>query len=193
MIKSQELAFLDLAGAFVKPYSAPLKKNLRLWKVLLVVTIFLFTLIPNPPQKSLEANLTVENLLEVTNQDRIKVGLKPLEINSKLSEAALAKANHILQNNYFAHTSPAGIQPWDFIKKTGFKYLYAGENLALNYTSAYELEQDFLQSLPHRENLLSPLFSEVGIAVVPGIYQGQSAIVTVQIFASGAETLATNN
>ena len=107
-------------------------------------------------------------------------------MNAKLQLAAEEKARHILQNGYFAHNSPEGIKPWDFIKNAGFAYDFAGENLALNYTSSYELEKDFLASPDHRDNLLSPLYSETGVAVVSGTFKGEPAVITVQMFATPA-------
>lgn len=160
------------------------------WKTLVVFTILLFSLVYLPRYEASETKLTGTNLLNALNADRLRNGLTPLEENPQLLRAAYAKAQDILKNNYFAHTSPTGVKPWDFIKSEGFAYAFAGENLAINYQNAQELEQDFLKSPSHRENLLSPLFSAVGIAVVKGVSRGQSAIVTVQMFAAPPGPLA---
>lgn len=160
------------------------EQNYIAWKVIVFLTAFALATTLVPGKNAEEPGLTSGNLLEIMNQDRTRYGLGPLTLNIKLERAALAKARDILENSYFAHTSPLGYKPWDFIKNQDFRYSFAGENLALNYTNIYELEKDFLESESHRENLLSPLFSEVGIAVVQGLYQGRPAVVTVQLFAS---------
>lgn len=137
-----------------------------------------------PARGSSELALTPDNILELTNQDRMREGLSPLRFDARLQAAAMEKAQDILDNDYFSHISPTGIAPWDFIRDQGFRYIYAGENLAINYTSPYELVNDFLQSPSHRENLLSPFYSDIGIAVATGIQSGRPAIVTVQLFAT---------
>ncbi len=184
MFLSQELALSGFSGALVKPQQFPSRNSHLIWKSLLVLTIFLSSLVTLPRTEAFEATLTSDNLIKIVNQDRLRQGLQPLKTNPKLNDAALAKARHILENGYFAHTSPSGIKPWDFIKRQGIKYQFAGENLALNYTSAYDLENDFLKSPSHRENLLSPLFSEIGVGIVQGLYRGQKAIITVELFTS---------
>ena len=162
----------------------------KIARYLVVVLALFFTTLHSPKTLTAQPNLDPESLLAVLNQDRLKYGLEPLEADSTLQTAAMAKAQDILNRSYFAHISPDGTEPWDFIKDAGFKYSFAGENLAINYESPLELQNDFMDSPHHRENLLSPLFSEVGIAVARGEFRGQRATITVQMFASPVETLA---
>ena len=187
------MAFSGLREAFLRspeslPSPAP-KKQIFLWKALLILSLLLFWFLALPRHEAVRPALMSEALLSVLNQDRQKNGLLPLAINPKLEKAAMAKARDILENDYFAHTSPTGVVPWDFIRQEGLAFRFAGENLARGYTSAYELEYDFLQSPAHRENLLSPLYSEIGIAVADGTIDGQPSVVTVQLFAAPLETL----
>ena len=118
--------------------------------------------------------------------------LLPLRINVSLSNAALSKAKHMLEYGYFSHTSPGGLKPWDFIRQEKISYAFAGENLARGYASAYELQADLLKSPSHRENLLSPIFSEIGIAVLKGTLHGDAVIITVQLFATPVDIVASN-
>jgi uncharacterized protein YkwD len=184
MIQSQELVIAGFPAKSFLAAAPSFQKEFWMWKVLLVFAIFLFSFVARPATEAREISLSPDNLVKIINQDRIKQGLYPLEENKTLQTAAYAKARDILLNDYFAHTSPAGVKPWEFIKSAGFAYGFAGENLALNYSSPYELEQDFLKSPNHRENLLSPLFSQIGIAVVSGTLHGQPAVITVQMFAA---------
>lgn len=192
MLTSQELTPCLAAGRLSPFETALLRENPtefpkpRLAQGIAILTVLLFSLLYAPLAQTAEVSLGAESILSVLNQDRIKYDLSPLSANAKLAEAARAKAQDILKHSYFAHTSPAGIQPWDFIKNADFTYSFAGENLALNYTSAFELQNDFMNSAAHRENLLSPLFSDIGIAVMEGIYQGKRAVITVQMFGSPA-------
>ncbi len=196
MFVNQEVFLVDFKSNFDVPARSPeapypSKKQILVWKILIVCCSVLLIGISAPTKESLaEISLNQDNLLTLLNAERTELGLAALEKNDKLTQAATAKALHMLENGYFAHTSPQGAEAWDFLKLVGFKYSFAGENLAINYTNASELNHDLLQSKSHRENLLSPHFTEVGIAVMPGTYNGQPAVVTVELFASPAESLA---
>ena len=166
--------------------------ELRTAKTLSILALLVFCVFAQPWKSAGEGNLTSETVVTVLNQDREHYGLSPLSTNAKLELAAQAKARHILSNDYFAHISPNGVQPWDFLKAAGIRYEFAGENLAINYTNPYDLEEDFLDSDSHRENLLSPIFSDIGVAVVSGTFQGKPAIITVQMFAKPLKQLSRN-
>lgn len=190
MENSQELAISDFRDSFAKTEISFVQNsnNSRVWRsfslvLAIVIPLLVFSI---PARGSFELTLTADNILALSNRDRGQIGLPPLRLDARLQKAALEKARDILENNYFSHISPSGTAPWDFIRNQGFKYLYAGENLALNYASPYELIDDFLKSPSHRENLLSPFFSEIGIAVVRGNFNDKPAIITVQLFAAPA-------
>ena len=136
-----------------------------------------------PSLASFQPGISSHNVISVLNRDRKTYDLAPLNESAELTRAAQVKAQDILKKGYFAHVSPEGLLPWDFIRDQGFAYQFAGENLAINYTNSLELENAFLNSPHHRENLLSPLFSQIGVAVVEGQYHGQLAVITVQMFA----------
>lgn len=182
MIMSAQADFLSLDYRRLPNFSG--QKFLP--HVFLTILLIFSVSLAWPKQVSYEVSLSPENLLYLANQDREKQGLRPLRMNARLSRAAYGKAEHMLRHAYFAHTSPEGVEPWDFIRAQNFDFAFAGENLAMNYASSYELENDFMNSPSHRENLLSPMFSETGIAVLEGEFQGRPAIVTVQVFASPA-------
>ena len=159
------------------------RKNIAFIKAALLLIVLVSSMLLVPREGSGESSFTPQNLISLLNQERIINGLSPLKTNLLLEKAAYTKARDMLQNGYFAHTAPDGTKPWNFVKSAGVEYAFAGENLAINYTDADELNRDFMQSPTHRENLLSPLFSEIGIAIVPGTYQGQDAVMIVEIFA----------
>ena len=126
------------------------------------------------------AVLSQQEILDLVNLDRTQHGLPSLTLNPTLNLAALAKAEDMLSNKYFAHTSPTGATPWHWIKTMGYQYTYAGENLAEGYTDATDLEQSWMSSPTHRANILSPFYSEVGLAIV----QYQDTNLVVQMFGS---------
>lgn len=124
--------------------------------------------------------LSQQEILDLVNLDRAQYGLPSLTLNPTLNLAALAKAEDMLSNNYFAHTSPSGTTPWHWLKAVGYNYTYAGENLAEGYKEADELQKSWMASESHRANILSPHYSDVGLAVV--IYNNTNLV--VQMFGS---------
>ncbi len=128
------------------------------------------------------SDIYVDELLKYTNQKRAEFGLPPLSMNTKLSKAAEAKAKDMFSKNYWAHVSPDGIQPWDFILNAGYDYSYAGENLAKNFTTSKEVVAAWYDSPSHRENLLSENYQDIGFAVVNGILDGYETTLVVQTF-----------
>lgn len=135
-----------------------------------------------PDILGITANISVSDLVNLTNQKRIDAGLSPLSLDSQLSTAAMNKANDMLAKNYWAHNAPDGTTPWIFIKSAGYDYLYAGENLARGFTNASEAVDAWMASPGHKENILSPKYKDVGFAIVTGTLTGDETILIVQEF-----------
>lgn len=127
-------------------------------------------------------DVTSEKLLEATNALRLKEGKPPLVLNEKLSEAAALKAQDMFAKNYWAHNAPDGSTPWVYIKKSGYTYVYAGENLARGFTNGDEVISAWMASPTHRENMLSPKYQEVGFAIVDGELLGERTTLIVEMF-----------
>jgi uncharacterized protein YkwD len=121
-------------------------------------------------------------LVDLTNSARVKNELPPLTKNPLLESAAVLKANDMVANNYFAHTSPLGVTPWDWLVEVGYDFLYAGENLAEGFRESADINRGWLTSPSHKANIVSPHFTEIGIAVVEGNYKGSSTIFVVEYF-----------
>lgn len=128
-------------------------------------------------------NLTT-GLLVRLNQERTSRGLKSLTPNQALTNAALAKASNLLSEAYFDHTTRAGNTPWDFIHRAGYRYRSAGENLAIDFTSATAIHAAWLASPTHRDNMLDPAFRDVGIAAITGQYGTRTTTLVVEEFGS---------
>lgn len=128
------------------------------------------------------ANISPDEVIRITNEQRVSVGLLPLEANATLAQAAQAKAADMLNNNYWAHVSPDGIQPWSFFVNAGYNYRYAGENLARDFTNPTSAVDAWMASPTHKDNLLSANYREIGIAVVEGDLDGVDTTIIVQFF-----------
>jgi hypothetical protein len=130
------------------------------------------------------ADITKTELVNLLNQERVSQNLPALSVNSQLDQAALLKAQDMLQNGYFAHQSPQGISPWFWFKKIGYNYKYAGENLAIGFFESSDVYNAWLNSVSHRDNMLNKNYKEVGTAVLNGNFDGSNVTVVVQVFGS---------
>jgi hypothetical protein len=135
-------------------------------------------------------------LLSDTNQDRTSDHESNLLLSSQLDQAAQAKANDMVNNNYWAHVSPSGKTPWTFIIGSGYKYSEAGENLAYGFNSSSQVISAWMASPEHRANMLKSSYSDVGfgIAESPNFQgQGPKVIVVAEYAKPLAVTALTNS
>jgi len=136
--------------------------------------VFVFT--------ALASGIVPADVIALANSARAKANLIALTENAKLSLAAQNKADDMLRNDYFAHTSPKGVEPWHWIKEAGYQYQAAGENLAINYTDAKDQHSAWMKSETHRANILNTRYREIGVAVAKGKINGKESLVTVELF-----------
>ncbi len=127
-------------------------------------------------------DVTVEKLYELTNEERAKQKIPPLQYNEDLATAAQLKAKNMFEKNYWSHYGPAGETPWQFILESGYQYEYAGENLAKNFLFSDGIVEAWMDSPTHKENLLRDDYTEVGYAVVNGVLNGEETTLVVQMF-----------
>jgi len=123
-----------------------------------------------------------EEIIKLTNLERAEMSLPALSFNPTLEKAALAKTQDMLDNQYFSHTSPEGLKAWDFILAQNYDYAFAGENLAINFSSPAKAFAAWLVSPTHRQNILDKDFKEIGVSVTEGIINGQQTSVIAEFF-----------
>ncbi len=166
------------------------KAHLLSWQAMLVY-VLLFILLQvsfsivsytKPGVLGISSNLDLKQLIVLTNQERAKKGLPPVVENEALDKAAELKAQNMFAENYWAHFAPSGKTPWDFILGAGYKFTFAGENLAKNFYSPPEVVAAWMASPTHRENLLNANYKDIGMAVVEGTLNGQKTTLVVQEF-----------
>ncbi len=130
------------------------------------------------------ASIYPDVLIGLANDYRQAHSLAVLTVNPLLEEAAQMKAQDMAQKGYFAHTSPEGVTPWHWFEKVGYNFVFAGENLAVNFSDSQALHNAWLSSLGHKNNIVNQNFSEIGIAVAKGLYKDKEAFFVVQLFGS---------
>lgn len=163
-------------------------------QVLIIFTVGLYSIKLAAPQILGVAKFTAEQIVALTNAKRQANGLELLSFNPSLAQAAAAKARDMFAEDYWAHSSPTGVTPWSFITGAGYKYIFAGENLARDFTNADSTVEAWMNSPSHRSNLLDKNFKEIGVAVASGKLGGGESTLVVQMFGTSVSpTLASQS
>jgi hypothetical protein len=162
-----------------------LRESSVLFVVMIVMVVelaFVFSTSYIIPRSKLFGVIEVSALIDGTNAARVTANIPPLTENALLDAAAQDKANDMVANNYFAHTSPSGITPWYWFNYVGYNFSTAGENLAVNFDDSSDVTTAWMNSPEHRENILNAGFTQIGMATAQGTYEGQPAIYVVELF-----------
>ena len=152
---------------------------------LLILALFgsgLYLIKLKAPQILGQVTFSSDQIVALTNGKRAQSGLAALSFNSQLSQAAASKAQDMYAADYWAHNSPSGKTPWSFISASGYRYLYAGENLARDFSDASSVVDAWMASPSHRSNILDDHFREIGVAVASGDLAGREVVLVVQMF-----------
>jgi hypothetical protein len=154
----------------------------------LVLFIVIYQLVLNflpqirPDILGFAANIAPSEVIRLTNEKRAQAGLPALTENGTLSQAAQAKGADMLNRDYWSHIAPDGTQPWTFFTNAGYRYRYAGENLARDFSSPSSAVEAWMASSSHKDNIMSAKYKEIGIAVVEGDLAGVDTTIIVQFF-----------
>lgn len=136
------------------------------------------------------SDISVDQVVSYTNAERAKSGLGAVTLNGSLNNAARLKADDMFANQYWSHVSPAGKQPWDFMKQAGYSFSAAGENLARDFSTTPEMIAAWMGSPSHKANIMNAKYQEMGVAVVNGTLQGVETTLVVQMFGRSPKAAA---
>ena len=139
----------------------------------LVALAFVFQFMAGSTAYASEINF--ENVANLINQERVENDLPKLKINSDLSNAASLKSKDMINRHYFEHFA-YDLTPWDFVHMAGYDYLYAGENLAMDFSTTEGMVSAWMNSETHRDNILNPDYTEMGLGIVKGEYTENNSI-----------------
>lgn len=106
--------------------------------------------------------MSIDGLVQETNERRTAQTQKPLALNAQLTKAAQIKAQDMVERDYWSHNTPEGNAPWEFVNNAGYSYSKAGENLAYGFTDEDDVVGGWMNSPSHRANMLDANYSEVG-------------------------------
>lgn len=124
-----------------------------------------------------------EQMLNLINEERQKVGLNNLVADEELREVARNHSRDMWIRGYFDHINLDGQDPFDRIRAAKIDFVNAGENLALA-PSIDIAHFGLMRSPTHRDNILSDAFGRVGIGVISA---GVDGLMVTQNFANAKE------
>jgi uncharacterized protein YkwD len=137
------------------------------------------------------------------NASRAAVGARPLSFDAELASAADKHSTWMMAQDVFSHTGQNGSSPGTRIAASGYGSTAWGENIAyiggsvaaaLDEADVRQLHQNLMNSPGHRANLLNTTYSDIGIGLVQGDYQGRPAIFVTEDFGrpTASEALETD-
>lgn len=123
-------------------------------------------------------NSDEKEVFDLINKQRTNNGLAALKNDSEIQRVARIKAQDMVNNNYFSHTSPTYGSPFDMLKSFKISYKTAGENIAGNSSNSSAVTA-WMNSSGHKANILNSNFNYTGIGVVSSPKYGK---MYVQLF-----------
>jgi uncharacterized protein YkwD len=104
-------------------------------------------------------------VLELTNIERAKHGLRALIWDDELADAARAHSTDMSHRTYFDHICPDGLTPFDRKSNAGISYLTAAENLAAGQRTPEEVVEAWMNSPGHRAAILNADLTHLGVGL----------------------------
>ena len=117
--------------------------------------------------------LSVQNIVAEVNKERVAHSLPVLKQHVSLTKAAELKVKDIASRGVLSHTKSVSGALWWPVESAHYSYEAVGENLAEGIDDAKELVAEWMASPEHRANILNPLYSDIGVAIEQGVYQGE--------------------
>lgn len=152
-----------------------------------VILLFIFSvnisdILRNVAKNSQLSAVLPSVLIELTNEERVSVSLNSLKENELLGRAAQLKAEDMAAKSYFSHINPDGKRAWNWLQDVGYKYQYAGENLAVNFSESENITVAWMNSPTHKANILKSAYTEIGTGVANGKFNGVNSIFVAQVY-----------
>jgi uncharacterized protein YkwD len=123
-----------------------------------------------PPEQKATASTTdfEKQLARLVNEERGRHRLAPLSFSPLLARTAEEHSRDMARNHFFSHNSPDGRGTEARIKRAGYRWWAFGENIGCGQDSPEKIMAAWMKSSSHRENILSPAYSEIGIGFFRG-------------------------
>ncbi len=133
---------------------------------------------PQPPSGGATLNAQERLLFNLVNSERISRGLRPLQLNSGLTQLARMKSEDMIRYNYFAHHSPTYGRAGDMLRSAGIGFTMVAENLGRG-GNIHTIFSAFMNSSGHRSSIINTRYTHTGIGI---IYQPGRGYLVTQLF-----------
>lgn len=110
--------------------------------------------------------LDAEKARDLVNAYRKSKGLRPLQLQPALTEAARAHSRDLAKWDRISHFGSDGSNPWDRVRRAGYNAKVAAENVGTGQVTVDEVMKGWQASPGHNKNLLLPDVQHMGIALV---------------------------
>ena len=124
------------------------------------------------PGSSLQKSLEMQ-MFDLVNAARADNGLAPVTWNTAAQNSARKHSLDMAENDFFDHMNLRNESPFQRMEKEGIHYLYAGENIAMGYSSSIFAHEALMNSAGHRKNILNAQYTHLGAGVQ---FQKETAI-----------------
>jgi hypothetical protein len=124
-------------------------------------------------------------IVDLTNEVRKNNYRQLLKTNNRLDSSAQAKADDMAVRKYFAHSRNKKTLV-DWLKAANYNFEVAGENLAVGFKTPKEVVDAWVKSPTHFSNLVDGEFTEFGVGLSGGVFNGAPAIYIAEHLASPA-------
>ncbi|HJQ38854.1 MAG TPA: CAP domain-containing protein [Thermoanaerobaculia bacterium] len=118
--------------------------------------------------------ITADTVLAQMNAYRAEAGLAPLHIEARLSKAAEDRMRDMEDGGWWSHESPSGLSPFTWLTLRDYTFQAAAENVASGFETVRLLVASWMESRGHRENIMSPMYEDCGIAIIDGATTGRA-------------------
>jgi hypothetical protein len=160
---------------------------LRCLTIIAAIVLLALFLTPTSHAARPQASAADTTLLNAANRERAAAGLTALQWDPALAAAAHQHALRMARRNALSHQFPGEPQMQERARQAGARFSLIAENVALGPSIA-GLHTQWMNSPPHRANLLDPDLNSVGISVV----QLGSTFFAVQDFSAAVPALTLN-
>ncbi len=109
--------------------------------------------------------VVASSVFELTNVERVRAGLPPLRANDRLVRAAQLQSDQMVRMGVMEHVLPGAPLPStaDRLAAAGYSWQAYAENIATGQSGAVEVVRAWMQSTSHRESILNPTYTELGV------------------------------
>lgn len=104
----------------------------------------------------------------LVNQHRAAAGRRPLALHVNLTRAAIAHSTDMARRRRMSHTGSDGSDVGTRILRAGYRWGACGENIAVGQATGAAVMRSWMNSAPHRANILSTNFIQLGLSYVRG-------------------------